>query len=786
MPQTETRKNTTSHYGANLFVGTVISADPGTLAIALVPDGQDNVKVMQGIPLAATFSHALGFKEPLLPNVGARVLCCSGFSGLCIIIGVIPPLETQSDEADANMPSRATFGTAEPLLDAVHAQGYFQSLSKVGIFNNQMPTDVVQGEKVIANEFGVLLGLFQMMAVLKGSELAQVQCHFLDDLVRVISHNFQHYHALGEHNIFHDGKGLHLEIGMTHDPIEGLGIPDPGIDIDGTPALTDTTTNTEGGTEFYKIEDERLKAIERLKVFIGKLGDFINILLVAPADEKRKLDGTVPLEPDRGLLQFHAGMDGLLIIRSVQGIILEKTNWIRVPTRIRTPEDPEGDKGTDINYEMRDAFDFDDTYTDSGTPFLYYLQLRDYLAYIEEERNYSGFKSHKKDFFLNDDISKETDLVELKYVDPITGVSFQKKRSIIGLMPNGGLSLMDTWGSAFIMEGGNIYVQPAKDIVYQPMRNFVVKAGGSIALSAKNDFDISCTDGGMRIKTEQSQYQYSNSGGIVLHAEGPAVAQGFVPYDTNEPLEIAAGIVLKAPNAGVSSYGMQVYNKATQNVVLNAQEINITADRTLELLGKTYTSVYGEAMVISSKRATEIYSGGAAVIAGETSTVVGKKNQVFGQVKGPFPFPVEGLLDEADKNKDFFTVMNKLVDTASKLKVSDRLLFFKEDDNFKKLKFYFLSSDDYGLSDSDVIPQTMVQLEEATVPGFHALEKWIEKPVNDTYPYPGADMEMSYVTSKLQNIKEYEEELINKTTDLIKGAELGATLSVFKDYTVIV
>ena len=788
----ENKKTTTSHIGAYLNMGTVVSCDPGTMNVTIAPDGQQNMARIQGIPLAATFAHALGFKETVLPQVGSRVLCYGAFSGFCLIVGTVPPLELQNDPATAAMPNKQVFAVDEPLFDKTHSTGYYDSLHKAGIINNQMPTDVVQGEKVITNEFGVLLGLFQLMAVLKGSELSQVQCHFLDDLVRIISHNFQHYHALGAHNIFHDGKGLHMEVGLTHNPIEALGTPQTSNANTGTPAITDTGSSDK--VDFYSITNERLVAIERLKLFVGKLGDFINLLIVSPGAQTRSVDGTVPTVYDRGLLQLHAGLDGLLIVRSVKGIVLEKTNWIRVPTRIRTPEDPAGDDATQIDYKLRSAFGFDNTYTDSSQPFLYYLQLRDYLAQIEEDLNYSNFNAHPKDFFINGDYTKETPLGSLTYVDPITGTSFLKKRSVVALMPNGGLSLSDAWGSAINMDGGNIYIQPAKDLFLQPMRHMVAKVGGNVSMAVNRDIDISSTTGGLRTKTALAQQLYSDKSGIVLQANGPAIPTGTAPYnDPTLPISFVGGVALIAPNASVASYGSQVYLNGAYSTVLRSKDLFITSDNVIEMLSKSGCNINSRTVTITAaaKNGTAanssimLYSQGSATLIGDTSTIVGIKDQTFAVAKfGVNEIPVQGILDKQDKQKDFFTKLDKIITDLNAQDPSKYLLSFQKDENFTNTKFLFPPSSAYGLTDSDIIPQTMVQLEEATFTGLHGLDKWVEKPVNGTYPYPGADKRNCFVATTMKNVNDINSELVNKATGLVTQTTLNKPINLFTEYTV--
>ena len=788
--QSETNVTATPSFG-RIFTATVTNTDTAaTGTISLTPHGQSDVKDLQGVPLAHTCAKALGFKESILPQVGTNVLCFSSAkTGLATIIGQMPPLDAQPSKATAGLPTTSCAAIpGSPALSPVHATNP-DSLAKARIFHNQLHHDVVQGEKVFANEFGVMLGLFQLMSVLKGSELAQVQCHFLDDLVRVVSHNFQHYSALGELNIFHDGQGINLEVGMTHNPAESTGVPQIS-QVEATSGPIKDTQVNDTKTNFYTITDERLKAIERLKVFVGKLGDFVNIMLTLPSGQPSVLNGKPPTSYDSGLLQLHAGLDGFLIVRSVKGIALEKTNWIRVPTRIRVPEDPDGDDGASLKYPDRKDFEFDNTITAEETAFLYYLQLKDYLAYVEENLNYSNFEAQTEDFVTNGDFSKERDLRTVTFVDPSTGATFLRKRSLVALMPNGGVSMSDAWGSAITMEGGNIYIQPAKDLIVQPLGDLVAKVGGNVSIAANKELDLSSTNGGLRVKTSKAQYLYSKDSGIVLQADGPINGNG-TDIDQSAAQSVS-GIVLKSKDAGITGYGQQISFAATGNTIVSGNTTRLYADNEvfIKTTGKSSGNIVMESSGIEflAKSSITGYSQGSAVLLGVQSTTIGIKNQTFGVAKlnEKIMLPVQGNLDPnpgLNTNSSFFSQMNKQITDFDKETQFTERVFFNKQEQIDKVDFYFLGSEFYtGYGGS--LPQTMAQQEEISFPGIHGLVKWVESPVNGTYPYPGADNLDSYVTCTMHNLAHIAGDLVNNTSNLKGNSTLITGGSVFDDYTV--
>ena len=784
----------------DLWTGTVVSTDPATMVVVVAPDGENNVSHVQAISLSSTVASAVGFHETILPGIATKVLCY-GRGAHVVIIGQIPMIESQNNHASSSLPNKTILGAADALVKKVHAYGHGTHITKSVVLNNNTPTDTLAGEKVISNEFGVMVGLFKLMSVLRGSELAQVQCHFLDDLVRIISHNFQHYSALGQLSVSHDGKGINLEVGATHRPSESVGSASsqPGLVVDNTEVTDASVPHTqwygmapvvdaEGNPVLDNndntIDDEQLNMLERMKLFVGKLGGFVNFMLTKPSDETHSLSGTPTTVPDTGLLQVKANLDGTLVVRSVAGIHLEKTNWIRVPQRIRTPEDPTGDDGSTINYDKKDAYEFDNTYTYRDIACLYYLQLRDYLAYINENVGYSDFKKHAKDFNVNDDRTKETPLTNITYVDPETGAKYNNSRSWVSLMPNGGISLSDAWGSAIVMEGGNIYIQPAKDLVVQPNRHLIAKVGGSTSIATRKEVDISSTEGGLRVKTDKAQYYYSDNNGILMHADGPIFGEGVGAGQLDGMVQNVGGIVMYAPNSGINSYGKQVYQYATNSLVSKSDQLLTVKAGTVEVLGNQTVLVDAHVVDILSNSSTTIHSLGNSTLIGLAGTLVGIKDQTIAAVNFMGgEIPVVGLLDPNNiQNAQFFQGLQNIITKYDNYDVAQVLGNFKDSTNFTDIAFQFPSTSVYGLADNEVLPQTVSQQNDDL--GLNLLQNWVEKEVNNSYPYPGSDLKTSLATYAVNNIDKTDTTaLANKVMGLYNSSADTLTLkNVFTDY----
>ncbi len=760
-----------------IFHAVVSSSDPGSYSIQVEPiGGEKTLNMMQGIPLASVFASTLGFRECILPPIGAVVVCLYVSTNTCYILGIKP----NEDTAGFPWPSRTSLKTGgDGNGDEQNTVGYTSEISKVATHNNNRPTDITENELGWANEFGVALGAIQQMAYLKASELAQVQCFLLDDLVRIVSHNFEHFNAMGEVKIWHDGKSLLYEAGATHLPNEALGQPEVESSAAGV-TFTESGKNTpDDADNFYKIEeDERIMGIERLKLFVGRLADFLHLYVVRPApDEPRIMNGEAPETPDRGMMDLHVGLDGSVHIRSVTEIFMEKVSWIRVPQRIRKPDDSKGDDAERIEYDEKPEFKFSDDYKVRGNPIAYALQIRDYNAFLQEKYNYLNFDKHEKDFAVNKDQSKETPLEQVSKVDPNTPVGFKNytlRTSGIYLMKNGGITIRDGFGSAIVMEGGDISFQAAKDEIHQPMRHMVAKVGHSLQLSAKKHLDFTSTEEGLRIKTEKAQHYYSDKQGIVIHSN----AENIIEADTEgAAVQRVGGIVLKATK-GIAMYAEDMLTRITGSSIQHVNKLQVHADEEINLSAEqnAYLLAKGSVFAIAQTGSMFAVGGGTGIFAGNT-TVLGKKDANLGVIYddgNPFVDVIKGAVDVEE--------ITNLVDTLSR-KFQEEAAFYREDDKFTDLKFYFLKSEDFGLEDKiDFIPQTNAQQEEE-ITGVHKLSDWTEVEVEGTKPFPGQELWSSYyIMSAIGNLKDNNGDLGSKPVEELqdKATLTSASLNSYK------
>lgn len=743
------------------FEAVVISSDAATYSVQVAPRINTANVTMQGIVLSHVITQYLGFKQAVLPSINSTVLCYKLSPFICYIIGIVPAVSF----GQVPCASRTVLKAGDTRQDEQNTLGYGEAVDKQVYAGSNRPTDVVEGEHVISNELGVLMGLIQEIAFLKGSDLAQVQCILFDDLVRVISHNYEHMTSMGLFKITHDGKSLNLEAGYTHLPNEALG----------TPQVEETTTPTfeysanyefDDSKNFFEFKDkETIKEIERLKIFLGRLGDFLRIQLTRPdPTATRYLDGKKISEKfDRGLFDLHIGNDGGAHFRSIKEVFIEKVNWIKVPHRILPPEHPKGDVGADVEFTEKKLFQWDEQFKEGDNPFLYFLQLADYGAYLNEKLGYENFRKHEKDFSINDSHSKETPFSDIDKNDKETPVNYRLAVSGLYLMENGGVVLKDAFGSAIVMEGGNIYLQPAKDLVAQPLRNFIAKIGRIFSLSAKKQIDISSTEEGLRIKTEKAQHYYSDKSGIILEAN-PEEEVEHTP--TDKAIETIGGIIFKSKK-GIYEFCETKLSRIKEKLLTYANDIHTKARFTFLNESEGPMTNYSKTSLVNvSDGLQSVFAKSSLQLAGNSSTLIGKKD-------APIPFTYDTNSPYVDILKGAVSDVTDQIDAVKELvekTPQEKAPIYTEDDTIDELKFRYLDSDTYELKDQDVIPQAYAQ-QFFTLTDSSVLTGWAEKEVNNTLPYPGKDkFETFFVTSAINNLKEEEKQLVCKDTDELKDS----------------
>jgi hypothetical protein len=335
------------------------------------------------------------------------------------------------------------------------------------------------------------------------------------------------------------------------------------------------------------------------------------------------------------------------------------------------------------------------------------------------------------------------------------------------------------------MEGGNIYLQPAKDLISQPLRNSIVKAGGNINMACKKHIDLSSSEEGLRLKSEKSQYFYSNGGGVVVEANGETDTPGS-PDPETEAIDYVGGIVLKS-KLGIYNYAQtDVVNYAKNRVLLQSiANTDIISGAEINVASKADIYVLAEnSLILHGSKTSQVLSDGAAIVAGAGSTALGQKDQYLAigyDDDNPFVDPLKGVMEVSSLTSQLADIKKTKEDILT-------YTIFESTDKLDALKFKFLDSYRYGgdlQPEKDAIPSTLAQQDDL-ITELYSLEKWEESKINDTYPYPGVDLfENFYISSEEPANLEPNDlgsDLVNKSSPDTKPSKL--TLDSLLEYKV--
>ena len=173
-----------------------------------------------------------------LHALGSYVFCTysSELPQYAIILGSVPffPDYRTALFQDSTKPFDGTHRANDPIWF------YLTQKNSVTNYNSCRPLDTIPGSDLgFNNELGVGVGMSRLFSWLRASECAGIWCFQQDNLVRIHSHNLDHWHAGGERSL-RDDEGEITDIDWLNPySWEAKGMADPLSDF--------TKENSEGG-----------------------------------------------------------------------------------------------------------------------------------------------------------------------------------------------------------------------------------------------------------------------------------------------------------------------------------------------------------------------------------------------------------------------------------------------------------------------------------------------------------------------------------------------------------
>lgn len=416
--------------------------------------------------------------------------------------------------------------------------------------------DVFPGDYVIGNELQAAIGMLKFLSVIKGSPQACIEAYVWDDLLRIISRNYQHRSAGAEHEMMCDSGEVDDIIERTCQLAEGMGEdPDSASAED---AIKVAAAAAAGGAKVAGAAGgggaDKKNGVGRWRQrkFFGPLANMFQEFISKPSKGAGKLSDNP--DPDTGYRQNVVEMGGYELTRTVTGMRFHKCLQVAVPKRKHYPDDMNGASGSPDRQPLEPF-----TFSTGPGPSGHVAQIRDQAAYIYNRLFPQRFLEKNKDW----DVPDEAECPTIGTDGPPPGIggfyrefptmipveaSINDGRltapgdAIIDLNDDGSIFLKDIWGSELRMSGGHIVISASKDIMMFAGGSLVSMAGDDVIVKAKKSMDLTTSEGQFRIYSTEDLFVHSKNGGMLFSQDGPGYA--YEPDKKGEERRLA-GILFK-------------------------------------------------------------------------------------------------------------------------------------------------------------------------------------------------------------------------------------------------
>lgn len=584
----------------SLSTGVITGWFPGTWTAEVKLEPLEGETVPAYWLAGAFFAPWFGLRTTAHPEVGTRVLVLfAEGSAEHYIIGTIPNPTGDAGGVVRDPGSDSVFDTA--------AGDFFNTELFKQRGDNLFQADRVGGELDVQNAMGVGVSFLRHLVRMQGSDLSSIETYLMDDLVRIISGNYQHINALGEYSIINDGGRPTAVWRGSSKGYETEGKEDPNAEISedlDSPFGQDT-------------------ARQRFSQYLGFLGNIFHTFVHEPAET---IGGFAA-----GRFRVHVGEDGSFLLQSVGDIVLEKAVRVQVPVQKASPEDPAGDNLSDLEYAPHPSLqnwipgDPDKLYEDS-------YKLRDYARWLNNWFSLGQFHRCPNDYSVPTEASSPLTTVDIGG-DPERGnpgfedahTKYITTYATIRIFRDGSILLVDGYGSSVHMAGGHTTISASKDLRLEAGRDLHITSGRDTSLKAYRHLDLLALTGGFTLRAKNWLRTICEQGTILL--EGLAPKQENATGDENTPWYEDGGVLLRTRtspvvvDSGVSEFVCRCGKfivRALQNAVFAVRRV---------IIGPSADSVH-----------TVIDRGGVATLGSIQSDSIMIVDQVL--VRNPIPVPI--------------------------------------------------------------------------------------------------------------------------------------------------
>lgn len=377
------------------------------------------------------------------------------------------------------------------------------------------PSNLVDGESAYVTKTGAGVEFLYNLCRLKGSELAMIEAYILDDLVRILSRNFEHLTSFGDFKIINSGGGLNVLWQGTSNEYEALGSDAEGEPIDGFEIGEKDNLNVDPDDESNFLWDAKW----RFTKYIGKIGNFIHTYITDPG--KNLVSENEANQFKAGRYNFHVNQDGSVVMQSISDIVFEKTVRIPVPVANDRLEAIQAATNEQLNaYEVWTPLEGEELYETS-------YKLADYTKWLSNYYALAGFYAANVFNIPSEEESPEPDpyCKDRNFQVQNGGGNYHTQftkmlqaYATIRIFKDGSIVLYDAYGSAVHMTAGHVNISAARSINLTAAANVNITAGRDVIVNAGNNIELSAMFKGILLKARTWLEMLCSKGAVVIES----------------------------------------------------------------------------------------------------------------------------------------------------------------------------------------------------------------------------------------------------------------------------
>lgn len=572
---------------------------------------------------AGFFSALIGVKVHFRPMLGTRVLLAYG--NPAYIVGTAP-----SDPADKAGGRGRKLVASDVTLDATARNLGADSANN----GSTAAEDLLPGELEIGNQTGVAVQFLTYLLKLQASDRAKIECHLVDDMVRIVSDQFRHYTAFGDFEIANTGGGptvIWHGASKTHEAWGQVAPEDP---------------------KAKKVDKRKVAAEDvaetgrwRFSQYLGYLGDFLHLMLADPEDTIGQL-----AQQRVGKFDCHVNNDGTLLVRSVAEIVFERVDVIPMPIQQEALDSPDGNTREEIEAAVRDqGLNLDrllkrwDYGKNNSRMHLLPFQLREYARYLSQFHGFARMLSQDKDWQFESE-SEATLRQRPSWNNGENDVKaantgrqdYYLAYSTIRILRDGSQLHLDGYGNAIVMGKAGVHVSSYLDILFEAARDVRI-VGKNVFIMGRNNVEIVATVGRLILKARTFLQALCEWGAIHIKSDAPAKrdpqfsslkktkADQPAPDEDPDPvyLEDQAIYIEASHGAAVLSAGRQAVLRSTGVGLREGEETNLANIFGSVILQSEKQDVLmkGSRNVLAQARGSDVADSGVVGIKGRAVAV---------------------------------------------------------------------------------------------------------------------------------------------------------------------